>query len=241
MLRNARPAPARGTGCPEPPTIGSGPAITTAPVGGSRARFRSWVRPYLPAPSRNEWQGNGGSNECAAPGVGADGLHARARSPATPRPAISRTRREMPGVCGPVSFALRNSAWSPDRASQPVRYSSQPPSGSGPCSASHCLTCSISSRKSGSAAASALKSSTTAGAISRARRDLRHVLAVLAGDPVHRGVEVGAGVLAGADVVPVPGRAAVVVAADLRQLEAAPCCRTARAAAGSASRRTAAR
>ena len=48
---------------PEPPVIGSGPATTTAPVAGSRARFCSWVRPYLPAPSSAEWHGNGGSNE----------------------------------------------------------------------------------------------------------------------------------------------------------------------------------
>src|SRR5699024_4044264 len=53
----------------------------------------------------------------------------------------------------------------------------------------------------------------------RAHRDLRDVVEVLAGDPVVRGVEVGAGVLTGAEVVPVPGRAAVVVAADLLQVE----------------------
>jgi len=41
-------------GDPEPLTIGSGPAITTAPVTGSRARFCSCVRPYLPAPSKDE-------------------------------------------------------------------------------------------------------------------------------------------------------------------------------------------
>ena len=38
-------------GEPEPVTIGSGAAITTAPVTGSLSRLRSWVRPYLPAPS----------------------------------------------------------------------------------------------------------------------------------------------------------------------------------------------
>nr|WP_245719034.1 hypothetical protein [Micromonospora rhizosphaerae] len=41
----------------------------------------------------------------------------------------------------------------------------------------------------------------------------------LAGDPVDRRVEVGPGVLAGAEVVPVPGRPAVVVRADLVELE----------------------
>jgi len=51
------------------------------------------------------------------------------------------------------------------------------------------------------------------------RRDLGHVFLVLAGHPVVRRVQVSAGALAGADVVPVPGRAAVVVAADLLELE----------------------
>src|SRR5215469_13772545 len=41
-------------GLPDPPTIGSGPATSTAPVGGRVARFCSWVRPYLPAPSNAE-------------------------------------------------------------------------------------------------------------------------------------------------------------------------------------------
>src|SRR5579875_2479313 len=64
--------------------------------------------------------------------------------------------------------------------------------------------CPTSSRKSGSAEASAVKSSTTA---------------VASSDPVDRGVEVRAGVLARGDVVPVPGGPALVVAADLMQLE----------------------
>ncbi len=44
-------------GAPEPPTIGSGAATTTAPVAGSRSSRRSWVSPYLPAPRSMEWQG----------------------------------------------------------------------------------------------------------------------------------------------------------------------------------------
>src|SRR5215469_3054780 len=80
--------------------------------------------------------------------------------------AIHRAQAtDTPGVCGPVSLAFRKASWLADLASQPVRYRSQPPSGSGPCSDSQCLMCSGSSRKSGSALASALKSSTTAGAI----------------------------------------------------------------------------
>ncbi len=120
MPLSARRARARGCGLPEPPTIGSGAAISTAPVGGSRARFRSWVRPYLSAPSRNEWHGNGGSNECAAP--------ASVPTVSTPTPRIgvsSASQRahstEMPGVCGPVSFGVEERGLVADRASQPVR------------------------------------------------------------------------------------------------------------------------
>ena len=47
-----------------------------------------------------------------------------------------------------------------------------------------------------------------------------NVVTVLAGDPVVGGVEVRAGVLASAEVVPVPRRSALVVAADLVELEA---------------------
>ena len=43
---------------------------------------------------------------------------------------------------------------------------------------------------------------------------------VLAGHPVHRGIEMRAGVLAAGDIVPVPGRPALVVAGDLLEREA---------------------
>ena len=52
-----------------------------------------------------------------------------------------------------------------------------------------------------------------------ARGHRRDVGAVLAADPVVRCVEVRAGVLAGTEVVPVPSRPAVVVPADLIELE----------------------
>ena len=51
-------------------------------------------------------------------------------------------------------------------------------------------------------------------------RDRRHIVEVLPRDPVLRRVEVRAGVLAAAEVVPVPGRSALVVATDLLQREA---------------------
>ena len=50
---------------------------------------------------------------------------------------------------------------------------------------------------------------------------LGDVFAVAAGGPMDGRVEMGADVLPGGDVVPVPGRAALVVMADLGQLEAA--------------------
>jgi len=78
------------------------------------------VSPYLPAPSSDAWQGNGGSKECAAP--------ASVPTVSTPSPISSSLvashcaqATEMPGVCGPVSFAFRNASWLADRASQPVR------------------------------------------------------------------------------------------------------------------------
>ena len=90
------------------------------PVGGSWARFCSWVSPYLPLPISAAWHGNGGSKECAAP--------ASVPTVSTPNPmtgASSPSHRaqsgETPGVCGPVSSAFRNRSWDADRASQPVR------------------------------------------------------------------------------------------------------------------------
>src|SRR4029079_264601 len=91
-------------GAPDPVTMGSGPTIRTAPVGGSDARFCSWVRPYFPLPIREEWHGKAGSKEWAAP--------ASVPTVSTPTPITgdrSATHRAhsglMPGVCGPVSSA----------------------------------------------------------------------------------------------------------------------------------------
>jgi hypothetical protein len=74
----------------------------------------------LPLPMRAAWHGNGGSNECAAP--------ASVPTVSTPRPITadsSASHRahagDRPGVCGPVSSALRKSRWEAERASQPVR------------------------------------------------------------------------------------------------------------------------
>src|ERR1700694_2753586 len=50
-------------GLPDPLTSLSGATTRTAPVGGSFDRLASCVSPYLLAPSRNWWQGNGGVKE----------------------------------------------------------------------------------------------------------------------------------------------------------------------------------
>jgi len=90
----------------------------------------------LPAPSRKLWHGNGVENEWAAP--------ASMPTVSVPRPKIGvdsashwAHSTETPGLCGPVSVTLSAASWLSARASQPVRYSSQPPSGSGPCCCSH--------------------------------------------------------------------------------------------------------
>ena len=74
---------------------------------------------------------------------------------------------------------------------------------------------SISSRKSGSAAASAEQSITQAGAMKFLRIDRvdRAVGEIAPGDPMRGRVEMGAGVLAHREIVPVPGRAAMIVVA----------------------------
>src|SRR3989441_7064368 len=123
-------------GLPDPLTSFNGATSRTAPVGGSFARLASWVRPYLLAPSRNRWHGNGGLNECAAP---ASVPTVSTPTPTTGLSLASHLARSIsiPGVWGPVSLAFRNAFWSFARASQPVRYSSQQPSGSEPCCCSN--------------------------------------------------------------------------------------------------------
>ena len=137
---------------------------------------------------------------------------------------------DMPGVCGPASSALMKSSWLPERASHPVRYSSQPSTGNGPWRSSH--------------PADVVDLQQEVGVVGGGRREVEHdggrdqpadghgghVIEVLAGDPVVRGVEVGARVLTGAEVVPVPRRATLVVPADLLQLERAGLAEVRRAA-----------
>jgi hypothetical protein len=162
----------------------------------------SWVSPYLSLPSRNEWHGNGGSNECAAP------ASVPTVSTPTPRIGVSSASHfahstEMPGVRPRVGERVGVVA-----AGVPAGAVQQPAAGrQRPVLGLPRLDVLASSRKSGSAAASAATSSTDGRGDQPPGRHLRDVGAVLAGDPVDRRVEVGAGVLTGGDVVPVPGRA----------------------------------
>ena len=205
-------------GLPDPPTMGSGPAISTAPVGGSAARFCSCVSPYLPAPSSAEWQGNGGSKECAAP--------ASVPTVSTPMPddrrllgqpsrALHRDAgRVRPGLVGVEEVLLAVRPGVPaGPVQQPAAVGQRPVVGL----PLHDVI--------------GLQQEVRVGRRLRAeiqhdgRRDqaghryLGDILAVAAADPVHWRVEMGTGVLAGADVVPVPGRPALVVPADLVQRE----------------------
>src|SRR5947199_10403513 len=54
-------------GLPEPPTILSGAAMTTAPVGGNLSRLQRLARPNFPLPCMTKWFEKGGSNLAAWP------------------------------------------------------------------------------------------------------------------------------------------------------------------------------
>ena len=195
--------------------------MSTAPVGGSRARLASWVSPYLPGAEQERVARETAGRSCGprrrrcrpfrrqSPTIGACSASQRAQ-----------LHRDTPGVCEPVSLAFKNAACSPARLSQPLRNSSQPPSGSGPCSRCHSSTCVDLQQEVGVLRALGALVDHHRRRDELPRRHLGDVEPVRAGDPVHRRVEVRADVLAGGDVVPVPGGTALVVAADLVQREA---------------------
>ena len=216
QLRSTRASARHGE--PEPPTMGSGLVITTAPVMGSRARFCSWVRPYLPAPSRRGMARERRVEGVRGPGVRADGLGPEPDDrrllgqPGRARDADSGGVRAR--LVGVEELGLVVGTGVPARAVQQPAALGQRPVGRLP------LLDVVD-----------LEQEVRIGGRFRAEvehhgrgdqprhRHLGHVLAVLAGNPVHRGVEVRAGVLAGRDVVPVPGGAALVIVADLGQPE----------------------
>ena len=162
----------------------------------------------MPAPCIRWCAGNAGSKANAWPWS--------VPTASTPKPLTSRssTRRRTaaalgPGACGPSSLRLRKAAGSAAlrpvgahqhpgaRRDPPVRAPRTPRCARAPCT------------KRSSAAASFEQSITQAGATKRCAGDRvgEAVGVVLAGDPVRRRVEMGPGVLAAGDVVPVPGRA----------------------------------
>ena len=120
------------------------------PVGGSSARRWSWVRPYLPLPSRKEWQGKAGSNECAAPASVPDRLHAdpdHRRLLGDPTGALDRDARCVrAGLVDVEERVLLARAGVPSRCD---RAASRRP-GAARARCSHRLTSSTSSRKSAS-------------------------------------------------------------------------------------------
>ena len=196
-------------------------------MSGSLSRFASWVRPSRPAPSRKLWSGKGGSKPPAAP--------ASIPTVSTPKPEMSRSlasHREAstsgPGVSGPFSPTFRNavSSWARDL---PAGAEQHPGAVGEPAvvglprlevgDRQQVARCRPRSRRS-------CRSRTPArsGWLGPDRAD---VGAVLAGDPVDRRVEMRADVLADRQRVPGPGRAAVVVAADLLAASDPACWRTA--------------
>ena len=208
-------------GLPEPPTIGSGAGDHDRAGGRQPGQVLQLGQAVLARPEQRRVAGER-RVEASAP-CRRRCRPSRRRSRCTgaslgqPAGALDRDARACAGRSRWRSGTLPGC---PTRASQPVRYSSQPPSGSGPCSLLPLPRCGRPRAGSpGPPRASALKSSTTAGRDQLAGRDLGHVLAV---PPVtqctgaSKWVPVCSPVR---DVVPVPGRAAVVVAADLLQRE----------------------
>ena len=116
-------------------------------------------------------------------------------------------------MCGPLSFALMKSFWLPERASQPVQ---QPPARRERAVLSLPLLDVLDLQQEvGWPLPRPVEVEHDGRRDQTLDRHRRDVVAVLAGDPMGRGVEVGAGVLARAEVVPVPRWAVLVVAADL--------------------------
>ena len=128
--------------------------------------------------------------------------------------------RMKPGVCGPSGPILRNSLAVPC-FDQSVRISTQACAGMRPCLRLPLLDDRLGQQEVG-VRRRLLRNIDDAGrADEPVHRDVVGgvVRVVLAGHPVDRRIEVRAGVLAAGDVVPVPGRAARVVARDLLERE----------------------
>ena len=165
--------------------------------------------PYLPAPSRKWWTGNAGSKLCAMP--------ASVPTVSTPKPAIgaSSASQRAHSASGPGVWPPLRNASCVAGARVPAGAQQQPAA--------------VGQRAVlGLEGADVVEREQVVGVLGglgglvdhhgRADqpggRDARHVLAVAAGDPVDRRVEVRADVLADLQHVPRPGRPGVVVAAE---------------------------
>ena len=152
-------------------------------------------------------------------GVGADGLHPDADH----RRLLGHPSGALRAHAGRVRAGLVGVEERPPGAERgrPTRCgsSSQPPSGAARARPPMLRTWSTSSRKSGSAAAAAATSITTAGRDQPRRRDRRHVVPVLAGDPVVRARRSGCRCARRCGSCSSTTPAPLVVAADLLKLE----------------------
>ena len=190
-----------------PPTSLSGATTITAPVGDSWARLASWVIPYRPAPSRKWWTGNAGSKLCAMP----------ASVPTNPR----RSRRSAPPRQPARALGVRAGRVAAVEDRLLVRGARVPAGAQKqPAALGQCAVLGLEGADvvEGEQVVGVLGG--LGGLVDHGRRpdqpgrgQARHVLAVAAGDPVDRRVEVGADVLPDLEHVP-RKRAPHVVAAD---------------------------
>ena len=119
-----------------------------------------------------------------------------------------------PGVTGPSGPTFRNASASWARASQPERNRTHEPGWIAPCCVLPRLEVGDGQQVAGVLGALGRLVDDDRRPDEPARLDRGDVLAVLAADPVDRGVEVGPGVLADLQHVPRPGGTGVVVAAE---------------------------
>ena len=215
--RHAAPGTSARTrnGLPDPCLIFSGAAMMTAPLGGSRSQIGQALQPEPALAVHVEMGGIRRIEvlplaEISADRLGAETVHVALLDQPLHHGGL-RPRR--------MRAIVAQARHSPHRLrfDQSVRSNTQLPGSILPCRASHCSTKGIVSAKSGLAAHSFEQSITQAGAMNFRDVDRidRVVGQILAGNPVDRRVEVRSGMLAETDVVPVPGRSALVVARHL--------------------------
>ncbi len=206
-------------GLPEPATMGSGAAMRTAPVAGSRATFCSCVKPVLAVAHQVGVARERRIEGVRGAGVGADRLRADADDgrllgdpPGAHRRDAGRVRAGLVGV--EERLLARPTGVPPGAVEQPSTIGERP-------------VLLLPRPQVGDLEQEVGVLGGTSGHVDddgRGDQPLHghrgDVALVPPRHPVVGGVEVRAGVLAGGDVVPVPGRAALVVMADLLEGEA---------------------